>query len=577
MQPFLLAVLTASLPALCQPTPPPRASAKLFKDEVDGLIHVLREGAANNGALGSGTCRDTAMVLTAAGYCHRFYHLGDGPWVRLAVQSMFGHRRSDGAFADGPSDDAVMTTRWVLGALEVLEPRAHAQEIALAKRFLTKNDAPVSAPFLEAAIGMQADAIRTGDPVGCAEQCGREVLARLPRDPSQAPAPAVAVPALVSLVMAQMVARGRPLQDPAAEPAAWSESQQRGLAILLESQKEGVFYFAGRFPDVGLTGMGLAALQTKPPALRDPAEQTAVDRGIAWLLAQQNKDGSFGKTNLNYATCAAVLAIAKARDPRFDAALKNAQRYVLFIQNAEERGYGPADRDYGSIGYGGDERGDLSNLHFALEALTETGLDKQHEAFAKALVFLQRTQNLQKYNDYTARTRDDTTGQWENVRSGDDGGAAYYPGNSPAGYVTLPDGFKVARSYGSMTYALLKAYILCGLPADDARVQAAVKWIAANWALDHNPGSDPALGEKVRYQGLYYYYMVMAQALATAGLEQLEVAGKPLDWRSELRTKLASLQRDNGAWVNEHNDRWWENQESLCTIYVLLALEHCSR
>ena len=74
---------------------------------------------------------------------------------------------------------------------------------------------------------------------------------------------------------------------------------------------------------------------------------------------------------------------AAARD-----ALKKAQRFVLFLQNIEERGYGESDRDYGSIGYGGDLRGDLSNLQFAVDALRRTELDPQHEALQKALVFL---------------------------------------------------------------------------------------------------------------------------------------------------------------------------------------------
>ncbi|MFN9706258.1 MAG: hypothetical protein ACK595_15730 [Planctomycetota bacterium] len=49
-----------------------------------------------------------------------------------------------------------------------------------------------------------------------------------------------------------------------------------------------------------------------------------------------------------------------------------------------------------------------------------------------------------------------------------------------------------------MTYALLKSYTLAGVPGDDARVQAAVKWIQENWTLAVNPGADPEMGEKVR-------------------------------------------------------------------------------
>ena len=134
--------------------------------------------------------------------------------------------------------------------------------------------------------------------------------------------------------------------------------------------------------------------------------------------------------------------------------------------------------------------GDISNLQFAIEALRASGLEQDHEAFAKALVFLQRSQNLRAVNDFSGRVRDE--GEWIEVTPGDDGGSAYYPGNSPAGYVELPDGKKIPRSYGSMTYALLKSYTLAGVKGDDPRVQAAVKWIQDNWTLAVNPGSDPA-------------------------------------------------------------------------------------
>jgi squalene-hopene/tetraprenyl-beta-curcumene cyclase len=169
--------------------------------------------------------------------------------------------------------------------------------------------------------------------------------------------------------------------------------------------------------------------------------------------------------------------------------------------------------------------------------------------------------------------------------SGDDGGASYYPGNSAAGYLVQPDGKSVPRSYGSMTYALLKSYTLAGVKGDDPRVQAAVKWIQQNWDLACNPGSDPALGEKVKFQGLYYYYMVLAQALDLAGLQNVQVPGKPnakgepttaeVNWRKALRAQLEGMQQADGTWVNGKNDRWQEGMPLLCTCYAMTALERC--
>ena len=132
-----------------------------------------------------------------------------------------------------------------------------------------------------------------------------------------------------------------------------------------------------------------------------------------------------------------------------------------------------------------------------------------------------------------------------------------------------------------MTYALLKSYTLAGVKGDDPRVQAAVKWICDNWTLAINPGSDPSLGEKAKYQGLFYYYMVLAQALTAAGVDKLKVSdgaaagGREIDWRKELRAHLEKIQQADGSWVNDKNSRWMEDLAFLCTCYAMTALELC--
>ncbi len=135
-----------------------------------------------------------------------------------------------------------------------------------------------------------------------------------------------------------------------------------------------------------------------------------------------------------------------------------------------------------------------------------------------------------------------------------------------------PDDTVIARSYGSMTYALLKCYALAGLKGDDPRVAAALGWLQQNWRLDANPGAAPELGPKAQFQGLYYYYLLMAQALSAAGIDQLTVDGAKVDWRAGLRAQLAKVQQADGSWVNGQNGRWMESSKLLCTAYALLAL-----
>ncbi|MFO1051520.1 MAG: prenyltransferase/squalene oxidase repeat-containing protein [Planctomycetota bacterium] len=546
----------------------------VHRGEVDDAIRVIRD-ARQGAGLGDGSCRQTAMVLCAMGNCHRFYFMDDGPYVRDAVRHLFTFRTRDGAFADAGDSalaDRIATTTWVIDALSVMAPKDFAADIDKAKEWLTRQSLLVHAGF-QALVGdvLEATAQRKSDPHAFGEADAQFVKQGYAK--SDVTAKQLVEP-LARMVACQVAAR-RLDQDQdkaAAAKGAWSESQQKGVDFLMQYMKEGML------PDLGLSALALGALQTKPAAARSEIEKKVIDEGLHALVDAQKEDGSIGDRNTNYTTCAAVLALHASGREEFEPAIKKARKYVVGIQNVESRGYARGDRDYGSIGYGGSQRGDLSNLHFAIEALRVAGAGPDDESIQKAVVFLQRTQNLKAVNDFSGRVRDDS-GEWMEVTPGDDGGSAYYPGNSAAGYITLSDGKKVPRSYGSMTYALLKTYTLAGIPTSDARVAAAIHWIEQHWTLEENPGTDPA-DEKARFAGLFYYYMVLAQALDAAHVGKLHVPAKDkpdstveIDWRQELRTHLTAIQRPDGSWLNQKNGRWWENQQTLCTIYVLLALQ----
>ncbi|HEB52112.1 MAG TPA: hypothetical protein ENI87_02530 [bacterium] len=571
-----------------------RKRGAVYKHEVDDLIGVLRTtarrgqaGAAGVGVLGSDV-RSTAQILAAMGRCHRRYHISDGPVVRPSLNYLLENRKADGTFGDAS------TTGWVIEALRRIDPDGCAEEIRTAAASLGGGEQAES-PFdeLVADVLDEVRADRFPQHLAAAEATQAERWYDHP-DTLERPAAAVVLAKLVACQVANReLDRGSHAQDPV---ATWSESQQRAFAYLFQKQKGGIFSVpvptkndAGEtvvrmFPDPAFTGFGLMALQSKPKQRRTAAEQAAIEAGLKWLLTQQNDDGTFGRTVTNYTTCVVVGALVKWDDPARLPALKKAQKAILMFQNTEQAGYSRSDRDYGSIGYGNSQRGDLSNLHFSIEALRATGLPADHEALQKALVFLQRTQNLKATNDFAGKIpHPQKEGETLEVRPGDDGGATYYPGNSNAGYVVQPDGTAIARSYGSMTYALLKSYTLAGVEGDDPRVQAAVRWISSHWTLAINPGSDPALGEKTKYAGLFYYYMVLAQALDAAGIDYVEatetadggVATRKVDWRKELRAHLAKIQREDGSWLNGKNGRWYEDQPLLCTCYAMVALEHC--
>jgi squalene-hopene/tetraprenyl-beta-curcumene cyclase len=133
---------------------------------------------------------------------------------------------------------------------------------------------------------------------------------------------------------------------------------------------------------------------------------------------------------------------------------------------------------------------------------------------------------------------------------------------------TMDDGTKVSRlrAYGSMTYAGFKSLIYAQLPPGDPRVTEALRWIRENYTLEENPG--------IGTDGVYYYYLMFARALAARGEPTVDASGKgERDWRRDLIDKLAAMQNADGSFKSV-DDRWMENNPTLITAYSLLALQH---
>ncbi len=295
-------------------------------------------------------------------------------------------------------------------------------------------------------------------------------------------------------------------------------------------------------------------------------EDPLVAKAIKYVEKFVHADGGIyeGAYNRNYETCIAMVMFQEAnRQGRYDALLKKAEDYVKANQwgptHVKEREIPVSDVKFGGAGYGrNNDRPDLSNTSFFLDALKAVGNDYNSEAIQRALVFVSRCQNLEG--------PDNTTPFAAKIN---DGGFYYTPaanGNSQAGEDPATGGL---RSYASMTYAGLKSMIYAGLTPNDDRVKAAITWLTKHYDLNSNPG----LGD----QGLYYYYMTFAKALAALRQDKFtDDKGVEHDWRQELIDTLAAHQRDDGSWVNS-NSRWLEGDANLATGYALLALSYCKK
>ena len=338
--------------------------------------------------------------------------------------------------------------------------------------------------------------------------------------------------------------------------ASAKDAIEMGLRFLRTRQAQDGAYRSGEanLPiDIGITGLVVKAMASSPRAYRE-ADGPFVSRAVEFLLAHQESDGGIrGKMLGNYTTAIAVVALEALDNPKHADTIARALTFLKGQQCNAAAGYEPDKHPgFGGFGYGGSMRPDLSNTQMALDAFEAAGLSKDDPAYADVVIFLARCQNNSETNDQAF--------------AGTDGGAAYSPTESKADAITKPDGTKGLRSYGSMTYALLKSMLYANLSKDDPRVTAAIGWIKEHYTLQENPG--------LNKKSLYYYYHTFAKALAAYGEDVItDSSGKPHDWRKDLTAKLIELQRPDGSWLNEDSDRYNENNPVLVTCYAVLALE----
>ena len=332
-----------------------------------------------------------------------------------------------------------------------------------------------------------------------------------------------------------------------------AKSRLRGANFLKTAQAADGSWTSPESP--GISGLvAYSLLQSGVPA-SDPVIVKALNHLKTFI--QPNGGIYSPKTHHgNYETAISLLTFHSANQSgEFNDVIEKAEKYLRKLQWDDTEQTERSDVKFGGAGYGRtNDRPDLSNTTFFLDALKATGAGPDDPAVQNALVFLSRCQNLESEHNTTPFSS-----------KVNDGGFYYTPaagGNSQAGN----DENGGLRSYGSMTYAGLKSMVFAGLTPDDKRVKAAKEWIARHYSVRENPG----LGQ----QGLYYYFQVFAKSLSTLDLDQLvDAKGVSHDWRKELAEQLFQLQSENGAWLNK-NDRWYEGDPNLSTAYVLIAMKH---
>ena len=353
---------------------------------------------------------------------------------------------------------------------------------------------------------------------------------------------------------------------------------ERGLAWLVKQQEADGSW--RHHP--AITALAVTALYRAGRPLT-AEEQTVAGKALQFVLSNVRTNGAIFAGDdkdkyPNYSTAICAMALLASGKPEYTDIIRGGRRFLLNSQFDEQTGYATNDASYGGIGYGKRERPDMSNMQWSLEALRLTeALDKpaaEDGSFkprpASKLHWDKAVQFLQRCQNLPEKNDQ----MWvKSALPEDHGGFIYMPGDPAKGLPALSfanDGQPVdektpLRSYASMTYAGLKSYLYAELQKDDPRVMAALHWLQKNYSMEENPG----LGK----QGLFYYYHTAAKALTVFGSDTItDATGKSHDWRYELMNKLVSLQKSDGFWINDNN-RWWENDPVLVTSYSLLALE----
>lgn len=334
----------------------------------------------------------------------------------------------------------------------------------------------------------------------------------------------------------------------------------RGLAWLAAGQNADGSWSRAEFP--ALTGLVLTAFQGDPSGSYKRKYEGNIQKGYEQLLKNVKPDGGIYAEKLpNYNTSISLMALVVANNPGYEPIMKKARSFIVGLQD----NLGDDVAVNGGIGYGGTyKHSDLANTTFAVEAIHYTRYLKSDVAndpatkdlnWKAAIQFISRTQNLPMTNDQ----------KWASDDPDNKGGFVYFPGKSMAGEQTLADGKVALRSYGSMSYAGLLSFIHAQVDKNDPRVKAVIEWLSRNYTLDENPG----MGQ----DGIYYYYHMMAKALSAAGVDTLTLKnGTKINWRQDLAKRLLNLQKADGSWAND-SGRWMEKDPVLVTSYATITME----
>jgi len=293
----------------------------------------------------------------------------------------------------------------------------------------------------------------------------------------------------------------------------------------------------------------------KVPAADYQTPQDKVDKAIAFIRSQTNKDGALGMMDPtvpdypNYSTALAVRALIAAHTPDAQSQVAALIAYLRTQQFTEPNRWHPKDAAYGAWGMGGGRRlppdtghVDLSMSRYVIEAFRAAGIGPSDPALKSARTFIERCQN------YDPKHPDDLDGGFFFSTTEFDTNKAGHDGNH-------------FRSYGTTTADGILALLAVGADINDTRIVAAARWLTAHHNGIRTPGFE---GEAYHrwIQGLAYYY-------SAASVEAFRALGKGP--APGVAADLQQLQKPDGSWANTEN-LVKEDDPLIATGFAIRAL-----
>lgn len=355
----------------------------------------------------------------------------------------------------------------------------------------------------------------------------------------------------------------------------------KGLAYLkAQQQKDGGWQRSDREPPA-ITALALRAF------VQDHAYNSKTDfvaNGFKKLLSYKAADGGIYKDlYANYNTCIAVATLVAANDPELKPTIDAAIEHLRKLQWTEDTRPDFVGKNEQSTGqqvvkgkddpfYGGWGYGGRGRGAGRADlSNTQMAVDALHDAG-----YGKDDPSMQKAVTFISRLQNNSetnTAPWAD----NDGGFIYGPsddrsGESFAGKTTDASGKVRIKSMGSMSYAGLKSLIYAGVTKDDPRVKAVWSWVNKNFNLDYHIGRP----EEAKMDGYYYYLQTLARTLHAYGEPLLTTSeSTKIDWRQALIDKAEKLQKEDGSFSGSKAEM--EDNPILVTSYVMLALQEAQK